>query len=334
MFFSVIVTIYNGEAFLAPCLDSILRNPAGNYELIIVNDGSTDRTDEICEDYARHYPRVKCVHTENRGIGNARQAGLEAAMGEYILFVDGDDAWGESFLLDEMEERIKSVPADLYVFGYVLRRLRLEDFRDQAVKVEAATFDDWRENQGRFLTYFPEGIMFLCWNKVFKRNLIVENHIVSVQQHMEDFRFVLEYLKAAKAVVFLDEEPYIHIKRNDQDLSSSAYQGMLEGYNLCHRLFLSLFDKEHAAAIHRVMAPAYMGTINRHLGFIDRHEKETTAKRVLSEIPQNELAQEALRLYHPESFSEKVTVYLMRKGCFRVLRQYRNLVGALKRMVH
>ena len=334
MFFSVIVTIHNGEVFLAPCLDSILRNPAGNYELIIINDGSTDKTGKICDDYAGRYAQVKCIHTENQGVGNARQAGLNEALGEYILFVDGDDIWSDSFCLGGMEEEIRNRPADLYVFGYVLRRLQPDGFRDQSFVAKAAAFEDWHDNQARFLSYFPNGMMFLCWNKVFKRELIVENRVLSVQQHMEDFRFVLEYLEAAKSIVFLEEEPYIHIKRNDQDLSSTAYQGMLEGYNLCHRLFLSLFDKEHAAAIHQIMAPAYIGTIHRHLGFIDRHEKEILAKTVLAEISHNSLAQESLRCHHSESSSEKLTVFLMRRGRFDALRQYRKMADVVKRLTH
>ena len=85
MFYAVIVTIYNGEAFLAPCLDSILKNPAGNYELIIIDDGSTDGTRVICKDYEERYNHVSYVRTPNRGIGNARQAGIEVASREYTF---------------------------------------------------------------------------------------------------------------------------------------------------------------------------------------------------------------------------------------------------------
>lgn len=79
MFFSVIVTNYNGEAFLAQCLDSILRNPAGNSELIAINDEYTDGTGKICADYEERYNHIRFVHTPNRDIGNAWQAGIETA---------------------------------------------------------------------------------------------------------------------------------------------------------------------------------------------------------------------------------------------------------------
>ena len=332
MFFSVIVTIYNGEAFLAPCLDSILRNPAGNYEVTIIDDGSTDGTGKICDDIAGRYDHVRCVHTENQGVGNARQEGLDRATGEYVLFVDGDDAWDESFCLRKMEEDIKRNPADLYVFGYVLRKFGQDGFQDYPFKIEAFSFEDWRKNQSRFLTYFPNGLMFLCWNKIFRRQCLVEHDVVSVHQQMEDFRFVLEFLKGTKKVVFFSQEPYIYIKRGLPSLSTSANQAMLEGYNCCHRLFLSLFDKEHAPLVHQIMAPAYIGTIYRQLGRLDEPQSGIMAKKVLGDVHNNDLAQLSFLHYRANTFSEKVTVWLMRHGCYNVLREYRKLVFAGKRL--
>lgn len=333
MFFSVIVTIYNGEACLAQCIDSILRNPAGNYELIIIDDGSLDNTGIICDGYADQYNHVKCVHTKNQGVGNARQAGLEAASGDYIIFVDGDDAWDESFQLSKLEEEIKRNQADMYVFGFIIRRLYLDNNTDDYFKIERATFDDWRKNQPKFLTYFSNGLMFLCWNKIFRRQCIIENGVVSVHHHMEDFRFVLDFLNVSKKVIFLSFEPYIHLKRGIESRSSSARQGMLQGYNLCHNLFLSLFDKEHSTSIHQIMAPTYIGTIYRHLDLIDRHIDEKTAKKVLEDVHKNNLAKQSILLYNTHSFSEKVTFFLMLNGHFQTLRYYRILVRIIKRFV-
>lgn len=330
MFFSVIVTIYNGESFLAPCLDGVLRNPIGNYELIIVDDGSTDDTGKICDSYSDRYDQVRCVHSENLGIGNARQVGLDNASGEYVIFVDGDDVWDESFNLCNLEYEIKKSHADLYVFGYILRRIGQNGYSDSHVSVSASIFEDWRNRQAQFLSCFPNGLMFPCWNKIFKRQLIVENHVTSVNQQMEDFRFVLEFLNVAKKVVFLPGEPYIYMKRENQGLSSSAHDGMLEGYNYCHNLFLSLFDKEHEALIHQIMAPQYIATININLSYLDLHKDERTARKVLRDVHDNALARQSLLHYKPCSFSEKMTMFLMRKGFFTTLREYRQIVSAFK----
>ena len=334
MFFSVIVTIFNGESFLTQCLDSILCNPSGNYELIIIDDGSTDGTGTICDAYSSRYKHVKYLHTSNHGIGNARQTGLQNASGEYIIFVDGDDEWNESFCLQKMEEEIKTSCADLYVFGYVLRRIRQGGYNDTLFEIKASLFENWRDNQAQFLSYFPDGMMFLCWNKIYRRQCIVANDIKSVQQQMEDFRFVLEFLKGARKVVFLSIVPYIHIKRGEQCITSKVHSGVTEGYNNCHYLFLSLFDKEYADEIHRIMAAAYVGTINHHLGFIDSHKEKEIAKDVLREVYNNELAKQSFLHYRPNSLSERVSFFLMRNGRFDVLRRYRKLVRAIKGLVY
>lgn len=332
MFFSVIVTIYNGEAFLAQCLDSVLRNPAGNYELIIIDDGSTDDTGVICEDYEGRYDHVRYVRTPNRGIGNARQAGIEAASGDYIIFVDGDDLWDDSFRLCKLEEEIEKSCADLYVFGYVLRRISREGFNDSRFSLDASTFEDWHDGQGQFLSYFPNGLMFFCWNKVFRRKCIVDNNVTSVQQHMEDFRFVLDFLKVARKVVFLSGEYYIHMKRGVPSLLSTIRHGMLEGQNVCHGLFLSLFDVEYEALIHHIMASTYLGTVYGHLSLIERREDEEKSLKVLNDINDNDLAQLAFRHYRTSSFSEKVSFFLLRNGRFNSLVLYRKLVSTIKRL--
>lgn len=334
MFFSVIVTIYNGEAFLSCCLDSILKNPPGNYELIIVDDGSSDHTGIICDNYAAQYDQIKCIHTENRGVGNAREAGLERASGEYIIFVDGDDAWEDSFNLMKLEEEISKSQADMYVFGFIIRRLNQKDISDRYVKVQPATFGDWRDYQAEFLTYFPNGLMFLCWNKVFRRQCVIDYQIRSVHHHMEDFRFVLDFLNAAKKTIFLPIEPYIHLKRGIESRSTSARLGMLEGYNICHRLFLSLFDEEYAVTVHQIMASTYIGAINRHLELLEKHIDEKQSRKALEDIQKNELFMLSMQNYLGHTVSEKITYFLMRNGAFTILVHYRKLIKALKCIIH
>lgn len=102
--FSVIVPIYNAEKTLSRCVDSIVKQTSANYELILVNDGSTDRSGDICKKYAAKYPNVRYVQKENGGVSSARNAGLRQAEGEYVLFVDSDDYVSESYfsIIDEL----------------------------------------------------------------------------------------------------------------------------------------------------------------------------------------------------------------------------------------
>ena len=90
-FLSVIVPIYNAEQYLEECLDSIMQQTFKDYEVILVNDGATDRSPQICQEYADQYDNVHLVNKENGGLVSARKAGLAKACGEYIGWVDSDD---------------------------------------------------------------------------------------------------------------------------------------------------------------------------------------------------------------------------------------------------
>ena len=100
MKFSVIIPVYNSAEFLPKCLDSILGQDFGDFELILVNDGTKDGCPAIMEDYARRDTRIRQIHKENGGLSSARNAGLDIAKGEYIVFVDSDD-WIEPQLLHD-----------------------------------------------------------------------------------------------------------------------------------------------------------------------------------------------------------------------------------------
>ena len=88
---SVIIPVYNLEKYIGRCLDSLISQDFSDYEVIVVNDGSTDNTALICDEYAKKYNFIKAVHKKNGGVSSARNLGIDLAEGEYIMFVDGDD---------------------------------------------------------------------------------------------------------------------------------------------------------------------------------------------------------------------------------------------------
>ncbi|MBC7364852.1 MAG: glycosyltransferase family 2 protein, partial [Candidatus Aminicenantes bacterium] len=116
-FFSIIIAAYNTEKYIRECLDSILGQTFYNYEVIIVDDGSTDGTGMICEEYAIRYDKIKVIHQENRGLLKARKTGLEAALGSYIIFVDSDDYIAKSMLKEVYEIISKNKDVDMILFG-------------------------------------------------------------------------------------------------------------------------------------------------------------------------------------------------------------------------
>ena len=111
---SVIVPVYNTEKYLRECIDSILAQTFTDFELILVDDGSTDGSGIICDEYADKDPRVQVIHQQNGGATVARRSGVRIARGEYVTFVDSDD-WIDSDFYAPMIEKIKETGADVLV---------------------------------------------------------------------------------------------------------------------------------------------------------------------------------------------------------------------------
>ena len=109
---SVIVPIYKVEKYLRDCVDSILAQSYTDFELILVDDGSPDRCGEICEEYARKYPRVRVIHQENQGLSGARNAGMDVAKGEFLTFIDSDDMVSPEYL-STLLQALEDSDADL-----------------------------------------------------------------------------------------------------------------------------------------------------------------------------------------------------------------------------
>lgn len=114
--FSIIIPIYKVENYLNLCVESILCQSYKNFELILVDDGSPDKCGQICDDYASAEHRVRVVHKINGGLSSARNAGLNIAVGKYIIFVDSDDYWDDHLALEHIHRNLSETNADLLVF--------------------------------------------------------------------------------------------------------------------------------------------------------------------------------------------------------------------------
>lgn len=116
--YSIIVPIYNIEQFLPNCLESIIRQGRDDFEVVLVDDGSTDSSPSICDQYAHEYDFIKTVHKKNGGLVSARKAGANVSTGEYIMCVDGDD-WIDKSYVSSMNNVIKEYNPDIVCCGYV-----------------------------------------------------------------------------------------------------------------------------------------------------------------------------------------------------------------------
>lgn len=172
---SVIIPIYKVEAFLDKSIQSVLSQTHLNLELILVDDGSPDGCGEICDSYARQDKRVTVIHQTNRGLSGARNAGLKAATGDYIVFLDADDYWDDNTALERL---VECLPADVVSFG--MKHFWPENGRVVQNWSDTQNYQDIRGRakyeQVRYMLENGCYIASAC-NKLIKRSLFSEQKL-------------------------------------------------------------------------------------------------------------------------------------------------------------
>lgn len=166
---SVIVPVYQVEAYLERCIDSILKQTYQNLEIILVDDGSTDRCPEICDKYAKKDPRIKVIHKENGGLSSARNAGLDVAEGNLIAFIDSDD-YIEAEMIEQLYCALSENQADMAVCSLRYVEENHSKSRTQPMRtVEYECMDQWSywekvvgSDNSRFV---------VAWNKLYTKKL-------------------------------------------------------------------------------------------------------------------------------------------------------------------
>ncbi len=176
---SVIVTVYNAETYLRQCLDSIIGQTYHNLEIILVDDGSTDCSPEICDRYAETDKRVQVVHKDNEGLVRARKTGVTKASGVFVGYVDADD-WIEPDMYERLLRHIKESGADIVASG------RIEEYSEKTLvrrnKVKQGLYDgDKKERIYRRMifsgSFFEFGVYPTVWDKLFRKELLFHNQM-------------------------------------------------------------------------------------------------------------------------------------------------------------
>jgi glycosyltransferase involved in cell wall biosynthesis len=220
---SIIVPIFNAESHLEQCVDSLLGQSYSNLEVILVDDGSTDASGELCNLFRHRDDRVRVIHSENNGVSSARNMGIRASRGDFLQFVDSDD-----FVAPTMTAVLVSghltAKADCTMTGYV----EVDSLSGAERRYQwdgPGSFD-----RHSFLEAFPalrNGRMInYCWNKLFNAAIVVESGLeFSVgMDYGEDQIFVLNYLSQCETIIVLSDTPYVHILNENVDSLSRRFQ--------------------------------------------------------------------------------------------------------------
>ena len=221
---SVIIPVYNSEKYIAECLNSILAQTYKDLEIILVDDGSTDGSAGICEDYVRKDNRIKLVRQENGGSTKARKTGLEVSQGEYISFVDSDD-WLDDCFYENLYGLLTVNDADMIVSGCCREskdstQVLVNRFADGLYKGA-----ELEEKVYPKMMYYSEsgcyawGILQYLWNKIFKRE-VIEPCIYTIDSRIydgEDVACVFDACLRADSI-YVDNHAYYHYRIHENSI--------------------------------------------------------------------------------------------------------------------
>lgn len=258
---SIIIPVYNVQAYLKKCLDSVLNQTFKDIEIILINDGSTDDSLNICEEYSKRDNRIKIIDKENEGVSKTRNLGLLRAQGEYISFIDSDD-WVEPNMIEELYNSAISNNAEFCMCNYIKESNSKSLYIDSGTYKKVLEGNDIKnyllipliereDNQKEHILAGFRG----PWGKLFKKD-IIEKYNIKFKKDLiigEDFIFNLEILACTKKVV-INEGFYYHYLTNDnsatmrykKDCWNSIYRNTilyLEDFLKKNKLYLEAKDK-------------------------------------------------------------------------------------------
>ena len=219
---SVIIPVYNGESYLEQCLDSIIGQTLKEIEIICVNDGSTDRTEQILEKYAGENKHIHIINQENGGAGAARNAGLRIAKGEYLSILDGDDFF-EPDMLEKAYKKAKESQAELLVFGSDQYYEFDRQYKEVSWTIRRNALPPYRPmNYRTFTDNVFKVFVGWTWDKLFLRSFVEREKLFFQEQRTSnDLLFTFLAVVTAKRIEILDEILVHQRRENKKSLSNT-----------------------------------------------------------------------------------------------------------------
>ncbi len=305
---SVIVPVYNVEKYLSDCIDSIIAQTYKNLEIILVDDGSTDNSPRICDEYARKDDRIKVIHKENCGVSHARNSALDIMTGDYVTFVDSDDLVNIHFveyLLDASLNSGSEIPYCGYSTFHTLEQVSIDSIPDNEKNVVAFKNTEGLEN------YFSGWIYPTIWNKLYKSSCFEKLRFMPIKV-AEDMAVTFELLFSDYKICGMKGyPPYYYRNTPNSVMKSNIDHSAIDDLNvrsgiysrLCGYPNLNIMKKKFSDNTRNV----FIDTVIR-ISFSDK-----SIKPLIEKIKKcRDKLHESMFLPEAEKFSEKFDCFLMK----------------------
>lgn len=317
---SLIIPIYNVEAYLVRCIESIINQTYKNMEIILVDDGSPDHCGKICDKYGEKDPRIRVIHKPNGGLSDARNSGLQIATGEILGFVDSDD-W---LPLDSIETSVKLMEeheADIVAFGSYK-----SDGKSKETRYTSSAVETYTREEALMALSRNDKIESHVWDKIYKREIWNEIRF-PVGKLFEDVYVMHRVFVNADKVVFVDKPLYYYYQRDNSIVSHQTIQSrfdIIEGYE--SRLVYLADESEH---IRRLTKENIVWSVISTLRMIAEFGKGDCSNEVFK-------LRAILKKYPVDHFEIGVMSrglkcdYLILMHCPKIYNQYRKMIYMVK----
>lgn len=273
---SVIIPAYNVEQYLPACLESIINQTYKNLEIILVDDGSQDRTGNICDEYVLKDSRIKVIHKTNGGVSSARNIGMDAATGKYVSFVDGDD-WIDPQMYETLYNNALKYNTDISCCGIAQKRIdgSISTLADDKLKF----FSKKQLIKGFFDDPLIKETMYGPCNKIIKKELIKSHSFDTRFAIGEDLLFMFECLEMSENIVLENKPMYQYIKRSGSATTSSFSEKRMH-YIAVTDILMNKCREKHSYAYEASMKWTYMHKLvimrqlNHNIAVKKQYQKE------------------------------------------------------------
>ena len=283
---SIIVPIYNVDKYLEECIESLKNQTYKNLEIILINDGSADNSEQICREEAKQDNRIVFINKKNGGAASAKNKGLKVAKGDYIIFVDSDD-FIEPDMIEYMVNTIKKYNSDIIQCSFINLYKNTEKFKQDKIVEQRISSKDFLE---LFLTKWDSS---LFWNKLFKRD-VIENVFFKEGRCIDDEFFTYKCVINSKNIVTSNKIVYNYRMRKSGVMKSESSQKQIlkdrvdylyERYELVRKIYKDL-DKdflEHLLTYYLIISRDYYAD-EKLLDYMKDNLKSIKGKIITSNI--------------------------------------------------
>ena len=283
---SIIVPIYNVEKYLEKCLKTILNQTYENLEIILVDDGSTDKSSIICDEYCEKDKRIKVIHKKNEGVSSARNKGIKESTGKYVVFIDSDDYVVNNYI-EILYKYMIDNNVDLVISNAI-------DVNEEGVILKLKETNDLFMNKEECLKGLlsEDNFYHTCWGNMYRKDLLEKIRFNCEYRMSEDLDFLYRYIKHIRSAYFLSKNMYYYLKREGSETNSIYSEKWTDELKICNFIISEIVELEND--LHKYAKRKYI-RLN-----INQAYKFTLNKNQIKNFKNN------IKLYKNDIFNSKV----------------------------